>query len=96
MIEQSKLEQLVKLFGKKLPPRHLFFATRQTESIVTPAMLKGIYCEPTLGKAFQKLEEEFKKYAETREAVQPTKAIPVTAKPVKPAPPPKVVVKKDE
>ena len=59
-------------------------------------MLKGIYCEPTLGKAFQKLEEEFTKYAETREAVQPTKAIPDTAKPVKPTPPPKVMVKKDE
>lgn len=96
MIEQSKLEQLLKLFGKELPPRHLFFATRQTEQIVTPAMLKGLYHEPTLAKAFQKLEEEFKQYAAKPTApVVATKAVPVTPKPVKPAPP-KVMVKKDE
>lgn len=95
MIEQSKLEQLLKLFGKELPPRHLFFATRQTESIITPAMLKGIYNEPTLGKAYQRLEQDFQKYAETSEPVVVTKMVPPTPKPVKPTPP-KVVVKKDE
>lgn len=87
MIEQSKLKQLEELFGKELPPRHLFFATRQTNQIVTPAVLKGLYHEPTLSKAFQKLVEDFKLFVN-----RPVEKVAPVVVP-KPA---TVVVKEDE
>lgn len=89
MIDESRLKGILDLFGQELPNRSLFFATKQTEQFITPGLLKSVYHEPTLAKAFAKFAADYQLYivAETAKKAPPvaTKAVP-PAKPVKPAP----------
>ncbi len=89
MIDESRLKGILELFGQVLPTRSLFFATKQTEQFITPGLLKSVYHEPTLGKAFAKFTVDYQVYvaAQTANKVAPvaTKAVPPVT-PVNPAP----------
>lgn len=62
MIEDSKMQGILDLFGPELPSRHLFFATRQTYPLITPGLIKSAYHELTLAKAYHKFKIAFDQY----------------------------------
>lgn len=82
MIDNTKLQGIFQLFGKDLPQRHIFFATRQTQEFITPGYIKNLYREPTLPKAFAKFVKDYEKFAQ--EAQKPATAPAPVKKPVTP------------
>lgn len=81
MIDNDKLQGIFQIFGKELPQRHIFFATRQTQEFITPGVLKSVYREPALPKAFAKFVKDYEQFAQ--EAQKPVTTAPVK-KPVTP------------
>lgn len=76
MIDNDKLQGIFQIFGKDLPQRHIFFATRQTQEFITPGFLKSFYHEPALPKAFAKFIKDYEAYV----AVAQKPVVPVVAK----------------
>ena len=92
MISKEKMQEIKDLFGPTLPERNLFFATRQTQTIITPAYLRNSYRETSIHKAWAKFLVDYQEFVGT----SVVKSQPAAA-PKKPVPPvkPTTTVKKD-